>query len=345
MARTLTYQQAINEALDQEMARDEKVILIGEDVAGGQGADGEMDAWGGVLGVTKGLYGKYGDRVIDTPISESAFVGAAIGASTAGLRPVVELMFNDFLGVCFDQIFNQAAKFRYMFGGKAETPVVIRTMIGAGFRGAAQHSQSLYSIFTHIPGLKCVVPATPYDAKGLLISAIRDNDPVIFCEHKKLYQLEGDVPEESYTIPFGEAEIVRDGADVTIITLSEMVHESLKAAEQLSAEGVDCEVIDLRTTSPLDEETLLDSVEQTGRVVVVDEANPRCSMATDISAMIAQKAFSALKAPIRMVTAPHTPVPFSDNLEDLYKPNAENIISTVREVSEYKKWATTASTS
>jgi pyruvate/2-oxoglutarate/acetoin dehydrogenase E1 component len=345
MGRTLTYQQAINEAIDQEMARDDKVILIGEDVAGGQGADGEMDAWGGVLGVTKGLYGKYGDRVMDTPISESAFVGAAIGASTAGLRPVVELMFNDFLGVCFDQIFNQAAKFRYMFGGKAETPVVIRTMIGAGFRGAAQHSQSLYSIFTHIPGLKCVVPSTPYDAKGLLISAIRDNDPVIFCEHKKLYQLEGEVPEESYTIPFGEAAIVRDGADVTIITLSEMVHESLKAAEQLATEGVNCEVIDLRTTSPLDEETLLDCVEQTGRVVVVDEANPRCSMATDISAMIAQKAFSALKAPIRMVTAPHTPVPFSDNLEDLYKPNAENIISTVREVSEYKKWATTASTS
>lgn len=344
MARTLTYQQAINEALDQEMARDDKVILIGEDVAGGQGADGEMDAWGGVLGVTKGLYAKYGDRVMDTPISESAFVGAAIGASTAGLRPVVELMFNDFLGVCFDQIFNQAAKFRYMFGGKAETPVVIRTMIGAGFRGAAQHSQSLYSIFTHIPGLKCVVPSTPYDAKGLLISAIRDNDPVIFCEHKKLYQVEGEVPEESYTIPFGEAEIVRDGTDVTIIALSEMVHESVKAAEHLAGEGVDCEVIDLRTTSPLDEETVLDSVEQTGRVVVVDEANPRCSMATDISALIAQKAFSALKAPIEMVTAPHTPVPFSDNLEDLYKPNAEKIISTVRKVSEYQKWATTAST-
>ena len=170
MARTLTYQQAINEALDQEMARDSSVILMGEDIAGGQGADGEEDAWGGVLGVTKGLYAKYGDRVMDTPISESAFVGAGIGAATAGLRPVVELMFNDFLGVCFDQIFNQAAKFRYMFGGKAETPVVIRTMIGAGFRGAAQHSQSLYSIFTHIPGLKCVVPSTPYDVKGLLIS-------------------------------------------------------------------------------------------------------------------------------------------------------------------------------
>ncbi|MCH2203931.1 MAG: alpha-ketoacid dehydrogenase subunit beta, partial [Fuerstiella sp.] len=232
-----------------------------------------------------------------------------------------------------------------MFGGKAETPVVIRTMIGAGFRGAAQHSQSLYSIFTHIPGLKCVVPSTPYDVKGLLISAIRDNDPVIFCEHKGLYQLEGDVPEESYTIPFGEAEIVREGNDVTIVTLSEMVHESVKAAEQLAKEGVDCEVIDLRTTSPLDLETVLDSVEQTGRVVVVDEATPRCSMATDISALIAQEAFGALKAPIKMVTAPHTPVPFSDNLEDLYKPNSENIIPTVREVSEYQKWATPVSTS
>ncbi|MEO2031299.1 MAG: alpha-ketoacid dehydrogenase subunit beta [Planctomycetaceae bacterium] len=343
MARTLTYQQAINEALDQEMARDESVILMGEDVAGGQGADGDMDAWGGVLGVTKGLYGKYGDRVMDTPISESAFVGAAIGAATAGLRPVVELMFNDFMGVCFDQIFNQAAKFRYMFGGKAQTPVVIRTMIGAGFRGAAQHSQSLYSLFTHIPGLKCVVPATPYDAKGLLIEAIRDDDPVIFFEHKKLYPIAGDVPEESYTIPFGEAEIVRDGRDVTIITLAEMVHESLQAAAQLASDGIDCEVIDLRTTSPLDEETLLESVTQTGRVVVVDEANPRCSMATDISALIAQQAFAALKAPIQMVTAPHTPVPFSDNLEDLYKPDAARIADAVRTVSEYQAWQTTGS--
>ncbi|MEX0727103.1 MAG: alpha-ketoacid dehydrogenase subunit beta [Planctomycetaceae bacterium] len=346
MTRILTFQQAINEALDQEMGRDPSVVLIGEDVAGGQGGDGEMDAWGGVLGVTKGLYGKYGDRVMDTPISESAFVGAAIGAATAGLRPVVELMFNDFMGVCFDQIFNQGAKFRYMFGGKATTPVVIRTMIGSGFRAAAQHSQSLYSMFTHIPGLKCVVPSNPYDAKGLLIEAIRDDDPVIFFEHKKLYQLEGDVPEESYTIPFGEAEIVREGDDVTIITLAEMVHESLKAAELLSKEGIDCEVIDLRTTSPLDEETILECVSATGRVVVVDEATPRCSMATDISALIAQKAFGALKAPIRMVTAPHTPVPFSDKLEDLYKPNAEKIASAVREVSEYQTWAqTTASRS
>ena len=340
MARTLSFQQAINEALDQEMTRDESVIVMGEDVVGGQGADGEMDAWGGVLGVTKGLYGKHGDRVMDTPISESAFIGAAIGAASSGSRPVVELMFNDFLGVCFDQIFNQAAKFRYMFGGKAKTPVVIRTMVGSGFRAAAQHSQSLYSLFTHIPGLKCVVPATPYDAKGLLIEAIRDDDPVIFFEHKKLYPLEGEVPQELYTIPFGEAEVVREGSDTTIVTLAEMVHESLQAAEALAADGVDCEVIDLRTTSPLDRETILESVETTGRVVVVDEANPRCSMATDIAALIAQEAFGALKAPIQMVTAPHTPVPFADNLEDLYKPNANKIAAAVRSVVEYQAWET-----
>jgi pyruvate/2-oxoglutarate/acetoin dehydrogenase E1 component len=344
MARKITFQNAINEALDQEMARDPSIVILGEDIVGGAGGAGEMDAWGGVLGATKGLYGKYPGRVMDTPISESAFVGAAIGAATSGLRPVVELMFNDFMGVCFDQIFNQAAKFRYMFGGKAETPVVIRTMIGAGFRAAAQHSQSLYSLFTHIPGLKCVVPSNPYNVKGLLIEAIRDNDPVIFFEHKNLYQVEGDVPEEAYTIPFGEAEIVRDGEDITIVALAEMVQESLKAAEKVGKDGIECEIIDLLTTSPLDEDTILESVENTGRVVVVDEANPRCSMATDISALIVEKAFASLKAPIKMVTAPHTPVPFNQTLEDLYKPDAGNIAAAVREVAEYQKsWETTAS--
>jgi pyruvate dehydrogenase E1 component beta subunit len=345
MARQITFQQAINEALDQEMSRDETIVMLGEDILGGQGGCGEMDAWGGVMGVTKGLYGKHGDRVMDTPISESAFVGAAIGAAASGLRPVVELMFNDFMGVCFDQIFNQAAKFRYMFGGKAETPVVIRTMIGCGFRAAAQHSQSLYSMFTHIPGLKCVVPSNAYDAKGLLIESIRDNDPVIFFEHKGLYQLEGEVPEEAFTVPFGEAEIVREGDDVTIVTLAQMVHESAKAAELLQQEGVECEIIDLRTTSPLDEETILESVESTGRLVVVDEANPRCSMATDIAALVADAGFSSLKAPVKMVTAPHTPVPFNENLEDLYKPNANKIAAAVREVSEYQTWKTAASKS
>ncbi len=336
MARKITFQQAINEALDQEMARDEDVVIMGEDVVGGAGSQGEMDAWGGVLGVTKGLWGKYGDRIMDTPISESGFVGAAVGAATAGLRPVCELMFIDFMGVCFDQIYNQAAKFRYMFGGKAETPVVIRTMVGAGFRAAAQHSQCLYPMFTAVPGLKVVIPSNPYDAKGLLIQAIRDNDPVIFCEHKVLYTIEGDVPEDSYTIPFGEADITREGSDISVVALGRMVHQALEAADNLSSEGISCEVIDLRTTSPLDEETILESVESTGRLLVVDEANPRCSIATDISALVAKKGFDHLKAPIEMVTAPHTPVPFSGALEDAYIPSPDKISSAVKSVMEYK---------
>src|ERR1039458_6787931 len=259
MDRKITFKQAINEALAQEMERDKTVILMGEDVAGGSGTAGQMDAWGGVLGVTKGLWELYGDRVMDTPITESAFVGTAVGAATAGLRPVVELMFVDFMGVCFDQIYNQAAKFRYMFGGKAVTPLVIRTMMGAGLRAAAQHSQSLYPIFTHIPGLKTVVPSSPYDAKGLLIQAIRDNDPVIFFEHKLLYPLQGEVPEEPYTIPFGEANYVREGGDITIVTLGRMVHVAMEAAALLAKEGVDCEILDLRTTSPMDENSILES--------------------------------------------------------------------------------------
>ena len=332
MARKITYQQAIGEALAQEMERDETVIIMGEDVAGGAGAPGEDDAWGGVLGVTKGLYAKYGDRVMDAPITESAFIGAAVGAATAGLRPVAELMFIDFMGVCFDQIFNQAAKFRYMFGGKAETPVVIRTMYGAGFRAAAQHSQCLYPVFTHIPGLKVVTPATPYDAKGLLIQSIRDNDPVIFCEHKMLYTLEGDVPEEAYTIPFGEANITREGDDVSIVTLGRMVHVAEEAAVALAKDGISCEIVDLRTTSPMDTDTIIESVENTGRLVVLDESSPRCSIATDVSALVSQEAFDSLKAPIRMVTAPHVPVPFADNLEDLYIPDAGQVQQAVRTV-------------
>jgi len=330
MARKITYSQAINEALAQEMARDESVIVMGEDNAGGAGSPGEQDAWGGVLGVTKGLYGKFPGRVLDTPLSEGGFIGTAVGAAACGLRPVAELMFIDFMGVCFDQIFNQAAKFRYMFGGKAVTPVVIRTMYGAGLRAAAQHSQMLTSLFTHIPGLKVVCPATPYDAKGLMIEAIRDNDPVIFCEHKLLYTMEGDVPEESYSIPFGEANIARDGDDVTIVTYGRMVHYALDAAQQLAKDGIEADVIDLRTTSPLDEETILESVSRTGRVVVVDEANPRCSIATDIAALVANKAFRDLKAPVGMVTAPHTPVPFAASLEDLYIPTAQQIADAAR---------------
>jgi pyruvate dehydrogenase E1 component beta subunit len=336
MARQVSYQQAINEALRQEMERDPTVLVMGEDNAGGEGSPGERDAWGGVLGVTKGLYPQFPDRVLDTPISESGFIGAAIGAAAAGMRPVAELMFVDFMGVCFDQIYNQAAKFKYMFGGKATTPVVIRTMVGAGLRAAGQHSQMLVNVFTHIPGLKVVCPATPYDAKGLLITSIRDNDPVIFCEHKMLYGLQGEVPEESYAVPFGEANVVRDGKDVTIVTFGRMVHVSTEAAAELAKAGTQCEVIDLRTTSPLDEDTVLESVGKTGRVVVVDESNPRCSIATDIASLIAQKAFRDLRAPIEMVTAPHTPVPFSDSLEDLYIPSPAKIQAAVRRVVDYR---------
>jgi pyruvate/2-oxoglutarate/acetoin dehydrogenase E1 component len=333
MAREITYQTAINEALAQEMERDPTVVVFGEDVAGGMEAPGEDDAWGGVLGVTKGLYHRFPGRVLDTPISESAYVGAAAGAAASGLRPVAELMFVDFMGVCLDQIYNQAAKFRYMFGGKAKTPMVIRTMWGAGIRAASQHSQALYPIFTHIPGLKVAVPATPYDAKGLLIAAIRDDDPVIFFEHKVLYDTKGDVPEEPYALPFGEANIVREGGDVTVVALGRMVSFSQEAAEALEGEGIDCEIVDPRTTSPLDEDTILESVENTGRLVVVDEASPRCGMASDIAARVAQEAFSDLKAPPRMVTAPHTPVPFSPVLEDAYVPTAESIAAAVRETA------------
>jgi pyruvate dehydrogenase E1 component beta subunit len=334
MARKLSFRNAINEALAQEMERDSRVIIMGEDVSGGTGAPGESDAWGGPLGVTKGLSKRFPDQVFDTPISESGFIGAAIGAAASGLRPVAELMFVDFMGVCFDQIFNQAAKFRYMFGGKATTPVVIRCMIGGGFRAAAQHSQILYNVFTHIPGLKCAVPSSPYEAKGLLTQAIRDDDPVMFFEHKMLYDIEEDVPEEAYAIPFGEANVLRDGKDVTIVALGRMVMLASQAAETLAREGISCEVIDPRTTSPLDKDTILESVENTGRLVVVDEAHPRCSMATDIAALVAQEAFDALEAPVQMVTAPHTPVPFSPALEDLYLPNAEKIVAAVRRIKQ-----------
>ncbi len=333
MARRITYMQAINEALRQEMERDESVVVFGEDNVGGTGAPGEDDAWGGVMGVTKGLYPHFPDRVIDTPISESAFIGAAAGAACSGLRPVAELMFVDFFGVCMDQIYNQAAKFRYMFGGKAVTPMVIRTMYGAGIRAAAQHSQSLYPIFTHIPGLKVVVPSNPYDAKGLMIASIRDDDPVIFFENKVLYTMEGEVPEEPYEIPLGEAEYVREGDDVTIVAIGRMVSMAEQAAEALSGEGIECEIVDPRTTSPLDEETIFESVENTGRLVVVDEANPRCSLATDIAARVAENCFDDLKAAPKMVTAPHTPPPFSPTLEDLYVPDPERVAAAVREVT------------
>jgi pyruvate dehydrogenase E1 component beta subunit len=324
---------AINEALRQEMERDPRVIVMGEDIAGGLGSPGDDDSWGGVLGVTKGLMTQFGrERVLDTPISESAFIGAAAGAAATGLRPVAELMFCDFLGVCFDQIFNQAAKFRYMFGGKAVTPLVIRTKFGAGLRAASQHSQSLYPIFTHIPGLKVAIPSSPYEAKGLMIQAIRDDDPVIFFENKVMYDDEEEVPDEPYAIPFGEANVTREGDDVTIVAFGRMVKFANMAADSLNKDGIGCTVVDPRTTSPLDTDTILECIEDTGRLVVVDEAAPRCNMATDIAALASQHAFKALKAPVRMVTPPHTPVPFSPTLEDMYVPSPEKIEAAVREV-------------
>jgi pyruvate dehydrogenase E1 component beta subunit len=281
---------------------------------------------------------KFGrERVLDTPISESAYIGAAIGAAATGLRPIADLMFVDFMGVCFDQIFNQAAKFRYMFGGKAVTPVVIRTMYGAGFRAASQHSQCLYPLFTHIPGLKVVLPSNAYEAKGLMIQAIRDDDPVIFFEHKTLYDTEADVPDEPYAIPFGEANVTREGRDVTIITLGRMVNVANEAADNLARRGVAATVVDLRTTSPLDVETVLETARETGRVVVVDEAHPRCSIATDVAALVAEQAFASLKAPIKMVTSPHAPVPFSPALEDLYIPSVAKIEAAAREVLGYSR--------
>ena len=326
-----SFRQAINEALAQEMRRDPRVVVMGEDVAGGLGAPGEDDAWGGPMGVTKGLMPEFGrERVLDTPITESGFIGAAIGAAATGLRPVADLMFVDFMGVCFDQIFNQAAKFRYMFGGKAVTPVVIRTMYGAGFRAASQHSQCLYPIFTHIPGLKVAIPSNAYEAKGLLIQAIRDDDPVIFFEHKMLYDDMDEVPDEPYTIPFGEANVTREGGDLTIVALGRMVKLANEAADLLAKQKIACTVIDPRTTSPMDFDTIIESVEETGRLVVVDESHPRCSMAADISARIAQDAFKALKGPIRMVTPPHVPVPFSPALEDEYVPSTAKIMQAVR---------------
>jgi pyruvate/2-oxoglutarate/acetoin dehydrogenase E1 component len=268
--------------------------------------------------------------VLDTPISESAFIGAAVGSACSGLRPVAELRFVDFMGVCVDQSCNQGAKLRYMFGGKARVPMVIRTMWGAGIRAASQHSQSLYSIFTHVPGLKVAVPSTPYDAKGLLIAAIRDDDPVIFFENKVLYTVEGEVPEESYTIPFGEANVVREGDDVSVVAIGRMVGMAQQAAERLAGDGIDCEIVDLRTTSPLDEDTIYETVEKTGRLVVVDEDNPRCGMAADIAALVAQNCFDDLQAPVQMVTAPHTPPPFTPALEDLYVPSAAQIADAAR---------------
>jgi acetoin:2,6-dichlorophenolindophenol oxidoreductase subunit beta len=331
---TISMRDAINQALHQEMERDSRVIVLGEDMSGGAGGtSGTRDAAGGVFGITKGLHPKYGDaRVIDTPISESAIVGAAAGAALAGLRPVAEIMFADFVGVCMDQIYNQIAKFRYMFGGKSTCPVVIRTAMGAGMNMGAQHSQTIYPILTSVPGLKIVIPSNPYDAKGLLAQAIRDDDPVVFFEHKALYPRKGEVPDAPYTIPFGQANLVREGENVTVVAFGRMVVFAEKAIDTLAKEGITCDLIDPRTASPLDEDTILESLESTGRLVVVDESPPRCSLASDIAGMVASKGFRSLKAPIAQVTAPHAPIPFSPGLERAYVPGPQKIEAAIRQV-------------
>jgi pyruvate/2-oxoglutarate/acetoin dehydrogenase E1 component len=333
--KQMTYAEALREAMRIAMREDPTVILMGEDVAGGATVDhlANEDAWGGPMGVTKGLVQEFGrNRILDTPITEAGFIGAAVGAAATGLRPIAELMFVDFFGCCMDQIFDQGAKLRYMFGGKARCPVVIRTQIGAGVNAAAQHSGCHYSVFTHMPGIKTVIPSTPADAKGLLLSAIRDDDLVVFFENKVLYGTKGEVPEGNEGIPLGVADIKRAGSDVTIVALSRMVSQALTAADLLADEGIEAEVLDPRTLSPLDDEAILTSVAKTHRLVIVDEDNPRCGAAADIAALVADKGFDTLDAPIKSVTAPHTPVPFSPPLEQLYVPSPERIVETVRDI-------------
>jgi pyruvate dehydrogenase E1 component beta subunit len=321
--RLITYGKAISEALHEEMTRDESVIILGEDVG----------LMGNVFGLTKGFMDEFGaHRVIDTPISESGFTGMGVGAAMRGLRPVVELMYVDFASVCLDPIVNQAAKMRYMTGGQVRVPMVIRAPGGAGRRNAGQHSQSLETLFTHFPGLKVVAPSTPYDAKGLLKTAIRDDDPVMFLEHKLLYAQKGDVPEPEYLISLGKADIKRPGKDVTLIAWSRQVQFCLEAAKELSQQGIEVEVIDLRTLVPLDWETIETSVKKTHKVVIAQEAVKRSGYAGEIAAQIMEGVFDYLDAPVKRVAGLNVVPPFSPSLEDLTYPGVKDIIFGVMDV-------------
>lgn len=322
--RTISYRDALREALREEMRKDPTVFLLGEDIG---------RYWGGAFKVTDGLAQEFGDeRVRDTPISESAIVGTAVGAAITGMRPVAEIMFGDLVALAMDQIANQAAKIHYMFGGQAKCPVVIRTPFGAGVNIASHHSQSLEAWFTHVPGLHVAVPSTAYDAKGLLKTAIRGENPVVFCEHKLLYPIEGEVPEEEYTVPFGEAEIRKEGADVTIIATMYMTQVALKAAEKLDGDGISVEVIDPRTLNPLDKETLVRSVKKTGRAVIVSEDCRTGGVSAELSAILAEEALDYLDAPIKRVAEPDTPIPFSPPLEKFVIPDDKAVIRAVKEV-------------
>jgi len=331
--RNLTMSQAISESVSQEMTRDENVFVMGEDIGG----------YGGIFGATAGLLEKFGrERVMDTPISESAFIGAATGAAAAGLRPIVELMFVDFFGVCMDQIYNHLAKNTYMSGGSVRLPVVITTAIGGGYGDAAQHSQCLYATFAHMPGLKVVVPSNAYDAKGLMAQAIRDDNPVIFMYHKGIMglpwmaYLEGStnaVPEQSYVIPFGVAKVVQEGLDVTIVTISQMVQKALLAAMILEKQGISAEVVDLRTLVPLDRATVLASVAKTGRLLVVDEDYLGFGMTGEISAIVAENLDKlVLKSPVMRLAVPNVPIPFSRPLEQFVIPQVASIVESVEKL-------------
>lgn len=343
MSRELTYKDAVNEAIRLEMRRDSSVILIGEDVAGGAGNDlipGALDAWGGPFGVTKDLVTEFGrERVIDSLLAETGFVGACIGATFAGMRPIAEIMYSDFIGTSFDQILNHAAKLRFTYGGKKSVPLVIRTVTGAGFRAGSEHSQMLISLYSHIPGLKVIAPSNAFDAKGLLISAIRDENPVIFMEHKRLYMRKSEVPTESYSIPIGVGDVKRYGQDITIVGVQKMVLTALDAAEHMAAQGIDAEVIDPRSYSPIDIDLICESVEKTGHLLIVDESHPRCSMATDIAGMVADRAFSSLKGPIKTLTGLHMPVPFSPPLEDHFIPSIQNVVEYSQKMLKGEKIA------
>jgi len=319
----IEYREAIREAVMEEMERDSKVFLIGEDIG----------VYGGAFQAYKGLLNIFGEeRVIDTPISEAAIIGSGIGAAITGYRPIAELMFIDFSALAMDQIVNQAAKIRYMTGDNLKCPLVLRTQGGSGRGIAAQHSQSLEAWFYHIPGLKVVMPSTPYDVKGLLKTAIRDDNVVMFIEHKMMYLLKGPVPEEEYTIPFGVADIKREGTDVTIFAYSNMVHKSLEAAKELEREGISVEVFDPRTLVPLDEHALLKSVRKTGHLVIVTEACERGSVASDISTRVASKAFDNLDAPIKIIAGLNTPIPYNSTLEYACTPHKEDIVEAVKEM-------------
>ncbi|MBC7251151.1 MAG: alpha-ketoacid dehydrogenase subunit beta [Anaerolineae bacterium] len=323
--RELSYAEAIREALRQEMQRDERVFIIGEDVG----------VYGGAFGVTLGLVEEFGEeRVIDTPISELGIAGAITGAALTGMRPVGEIMFMDFTTLAMEQLVNQAAKIRFMFGGKAKVPFVLRTPAGSGTGAAAQHSQSLENWFVHVPGLKVVMPSTPYDAKGLLIASIRDDNPVIFIEHKLLYKVKGPVPEEPYTIPLGTAEVKREGRDLTIIATSIMVQRSLEAAQQLAEEGIEVEVIDPRTLKPLDKEPLIRSVMKTGRVLIVHEACKTGGYGGELAAVIAEsEAFDYLDAPIIRLAGRDMPISYNRTLEYHTVPQVENIVQAARDLA------------